>query len=62
MDSKAIAEAIHALIAQAQHFARPCALIIAVTMGVIMGWDILRALIRSAGGNKPRGPKHHQVW
>jgi hypothetical protein len=62
MDTKAIEEAIRSVLDQARGFAVPCAFIIAVTMGVIMGWDLLGALIRAAGRSKPRGPKHHQVW
>lgn len=59
MDTNGIAEAIRAVLAQAQHFAVPCALIIAVTMGVIMAWDLLRALGGSVTGRKPpRGKRH----
>lgn len=62
MDTKAIEEAIRGVIATAQSFAKPAAFIIIVTMGVIMGWDLLGAIWRAVGKGKPRGPRHHQVW
>lgn len=63
MDTKGLEEAIHGLIATAQSFGKPAIFIIIVTLGVLMGWDLVGALWRFASrGGKPRGPKQHQVW
>jgi len=59
-----ITQAVNDVIAQARSFVAPCVLIVVVTMGVILYWDMLRALWQSFGGKKsgPRGPRHHHVW